>query len=55
MCLSIKGGIASAFVLALAAVATPAQAVEVKFMTGPQGGFWVPLGGALKDLSLIHI
>lgn len=27
-----------------------AQAAELKFMTGPQGGFWVPLGGALKDL-----
>jgi uncharacterized protein len=50
MSLSIKGGIASAVVLAMAAVTTPAQAVEVKFMTGPQGGFWVPLGGALKDM-----
>ena len=29
---------------------TPALALEVKFMTGPQGGFWVPLGGALKDM-----
>lgn len=28
----------------------PASAEEVKFMTGPQGGFWVPLGGALKDM-----
>ena len=31
-------------------VSTPALALEVKFMTGPQGGFWVPLGGALKDM-----
>ncbi len=29
---------------------TTAHAAELKFMTGPQGGFWVPLGGALKDL-----
>lgn len=28
----------------------PAQALELRFMTGPQGGFWVPLGGALKDM-----
>lgn len=27
-----------------------AFAADYKFMTGPQGGFWVPLGGALKDL-----
>jgi TRAP transporter TAXI family solute receptor len=25
-------------------------AVDLKFMTGPQGGAWVPLGGQLKDL-----
>ena len=50
MKISIKGGIASAIILAAAALATRAQAVEVKFMTGPQGGFWVPLGGALKDM-----
>jgi hypothetical protein len=40
-------------VLAAAAVsvgAHAASAIEVKFMTGPQGGFWVPLGGALKDM-----
>jgi uncharacterized protein len=50
MSLSINGGIASAIALAMAAVATPVQAADVKFMTGPQGGFWVPLGGALKDM-----
>lgn len=27
-----------------------AAANELKFMTGPQGGFWVPLGGAMKDM-----
>ena len=25
------------------------RAAEVRFMTGPQAGFWVPLGGQLKD------
>lgn len=28
----------------------PAFAQDVRFMTGPQGGVWVPLGGQLKDL-----
>ena len=32
------------------AVATTASAAEMKFMTGPQGGSWLPLGGQLKDL-----
>ena len=39
--------------LALAAAslfAAPAMAQEVTFMTGPQGGVWVPLGGALKGM-----
>ncbi len=35
--------------LALAA-AVPAAAAELKMMTGPQGGSWIPLGGQLKDL-----
>jgi TRAP transporter TAXI family solute receptor len=30
--------------------AQPAWAENVRFMTGPQGGVWVPLGGQLKDL-----
>lgn len=33
-----------------AALATPTLANDVRFMTGPQGGIWVPLGGQLKDL-----
>jgi hypothetical protein len=33
-----------------AALAAPAHAIEAKFMTGPQGGVWVPLGGALKAM-----
>ena len=38
-----------AFGLALA-VAGPASANDMKMMTGPQGGSWVPLGGQLKDM-----
>ena len=36
--------------MGLAAPGNVAHSAELKFMTGPQGGFWVPLGGALKDL-----
>jgi uncharacterized protein len=32
------------------AVALPALAQQVTFMTGPQGGVWIPLGGALKAM-----
>ena len=38
-----------AFGLALT-IASPALAAEIKLMTGPQGGVWVPLGGQLKDM-----
>ena len=31
-----------------AALVGPATAQQVTMMTGPQGGSWVPLGGALK-------
>jgi len=37
------------FGLALA-LAGPALAVDLKMMTGPQGGSWIPLGGQLKDM-----
>lgn len=40
--------LASAFCLPLAAI--PAEAQTLRFMTGPQGGVWVPLGGALKNI-----
>jgi TRAP transporter TAXI family solute receptor len=33
-----------------AAFAGPAAAQQVTFMTGPQGGSWIPLGGALKGM-----
>src|SRR5690349_5303692 len=40
-----------AAVLAVAALfCAPAAAQQVTFMTGPQGGSWIPLGGALKGL-----
>ena len=34
----------------VAALAAPAHAIDAKFMTGPQGGVWVPLGGSLKAM-----
>ena len=44
--------IARTFVAAAvaAAFAVPAAAQQVTFMTGPQGGSWIPLGGALKGM-----
>lgn len=41
---------AGAAVLAAAVTAVPASAQQLTFMTGPQGGVWVPLGGALKGM-----
>lgn len=42
---------ASFGVLALvAALVAPAAAQQITMMTGPQGGSWVPLGGALKNM-----
>ena len=35
---------------ALALTGGAAQADQVRLMTGPQGGIWVPLGGQLKDI-----
>src|SRR5688500_15002787 len=35
---------------AVALLAAPAAAQQVTFMTGPQGGSWIPLGGALKGM-----
>ena len=32
------------------ALAGPLSAADLKLMTGPQGGAWVPLGGQLKDM-----
>jgi TRAP transporter TAXI family solute receptor len=33
-----------------AIIAAPVAAQQVTFMTGPQGGSWIPLGGALKGM-----
>lgn len=41
--------LASALVAGFAAM-SPAKAAELKMMTGPQGGVWIPLGGQLKDM-----
>jgi hypothetical protein len=39
------------FAVAVAgAFAAPVAAQQVTFMTGPQGGSWIPLGGALKGM-----
>ena len=46
----MRRAITPAAVMAAAlALAGAAGAAEVRFMTGPQAGFWVPLGGQLKD------
>jgi TRAP transporter TAXI family solute receptor len=39
--------VAASLMLAGASVA---NAADLKFMTGPQGGSWIPIGGQLKDL-----
>jgi len=39
-----------AAVAVAATFAIPAAAQQVTFMTGPQGGSWIPLGGALKGM-----
>jgi TRAP transporter TAXI family solute receptor len=39
-----------AAVVAPAMLAGGASAAELRMMTGPQGGSWIPLGGQLKDL-----
>ena len=40
-------GLAAGLVIALAG---SAAAADIKLMTGPQGGVWIPLGGQLKDM-----
>src|SRR5687768_10031737 len=37
-------------IAAAAAFAPAASAQQITLMTGPQGGVWVPLGGALKGM-----
>jgi TRAP transporter TAXI family solute receptor len=48
----MKSTLFSAVTVAVAATlgAGTASANDIRIMTGPQGGVWVPLGGQLKDL-----
>ncbi len=46
----MKHRLACLTLAALAVAAGSAQAQQVRLMTGPQGGVWVPLGGALKNM-----
>jgi uncharacterized protein len=46
----MKPGLSLLALAAGALIAAPAAAQQVTFMTGPQGGSWIPLGGALKGL-----
>ena len=39
-----------ALALTAALAAAPVSAQQLTFMTGPQGGVWIPLGGALKGM-----
>lgn len=39
-----------AIAVTAALASAPAAAQNITFMTGPQGGVWVPLGGALKGM-----
>jgi TRAP transporter TAXI family solute receptor len=39
-----------AAIAVVCAFASPVSAQQVTFMTGPQGGSWIPLGGALKGM-----
>jgi len=44
-------GVRAGLSLGLAlAVTIPAGAADIRLMTGPQGGVWIPLGGQLKDM-----
>jgi TRAP transporter TAXI family solute receptor len=43
----LKAAVVAAGVLGIAGTG---NAAELRIMTGPQGGAWVPLGGQLKDL-----
>lgn len=43
ICLTLAGGIAAGF-------GGAALAADIKLMTGPQGGSWYPLGGAIKNI-----
>jgi uncharacterized protein len=44
-----KSMLTAAAIAATLGLAGAANAADVRLMTGPQAGFWVPLGGQLKD------
>src|SRR5690606_7636593 len=49
--MSVKLKLASLAVgAAIALTGGAAQADQIRLMTGPQGGSWIPLGGQLKDI-----
>lgn len=50
--MNVRNAAAAFAVLGAVAFATPASAQPetLRFMTGPQGGSWVPIAGALKNL-----
>jgi TRAP transporter TAXI family solute receptor len=48
--MSMKRTLGAVAAACLAALAAPVAAQQVTFMTGPQGGSWIPLGGALKSM-----
>ena len=45
-----KSALHAAMAAALTLGMGAAQATEIKLMTGPQGGAWYPLGGAIQNL-----
>ena len=46
----LEVGVRVSAVLVGVALAQPLAAQQITFMTGPQGGSWIPLGGALKNM-----
>lgn len=47
----MRTAIATLALAAGAALAAPASAQQLRLMTGPQGGAWYPLGGALQGMA----
>jgi TRAP transporter TAXI family solute receptor len=48
--MKIARSVRPCFAAIAAAIAFPVAAQQVTMMTGPQGGSWIPLGGALKHM-----
>ena len=46
----VNATVLAAAVISGLGLALPATAQQATFMTGPQGGSWIPLGGALKHM-----